>query len=117
METSKIDEIKENISNSLNYNNIKNLTGSEYEDFVINFFKELNKYKEQGIKKKDIEAFVNDLYTRELALLDDNDKINEEKFSDLVGEIIGFCPSAFFWEIPLDDYIKKWQNIYFPYYK
>ncbi|MCF2218682.1 hypothetical protein H9Q08_05135 [Chryseobacterium sp. PS-8] len=109
----KIIELKNIIEKELNYNFISELSVDEYRKFIYNFFKILSSYKEQGIKKEDIEDFINKLYTSESSHFKGN-IIGEDMFSFITEEIVNFCPSPFFWNISLEEYMQKWEKIYFP---
>ncbi|WP_295232000.1 hypothetical protein [uncultured Chryseobacterium sp.] len=115
MDTSKIkiEELKNIIKEELNYNNISNLSIDEYRKFIYDFFKILTSYKQQGIKKADIEDFINKLYTSQSSNFK-NDIIKEDMFSFITEEMLNFCPSPFFWDISLEEYMEKWEKIYFP---
>ena len=44
----------------------------------------------------------------------DGNIINEDKLGFITEELKCFCPSPFFWDIPLEEYMKKWVRLYFP---
>ncbi len=115
MDTSKmkIEELKEIIEKELNYNYISELSIDQYSRFIYNFFGILTLYKKEGITKEDIEGFINNLYTSQSVYFSGN-IIKEDMFSFITEEILNFCPSPFFWNIPLEEYMKKWEKIYFP---
>ncbi len=117
MDTSKIIiELTDIISKELNYKYIGKLSYEEYSKFVYNFFKTLDYYKKKGVKKGDIEDFVNKLHTSQSTYFND-DMIEEDKFSFITEEIVNFCPSPFFWDVPLKEYMQKWEKFYFPHLK
>lgn len=115
MDTSKIkiEELKNIIEKELSYDYISELSVDEYRKFIYDFFKILNSYKEQGIKKVDIEDFINKLYTSQSSHFKE-DVTKEDMFSFITEEILNFCPSPFFWDISLNEYMQKWEKIYFP---
>jgi hypothetical protein len=115
METNKIkiEELKNIIKKELDYNCISKLSLNEYHKFIYDFFKILTLYKQQGIKKEDVEDFVNKLYNSQSSYFED-DAIKEDMFSFITEEILNFCPSPFFWDISLEEYMLKWEKVYFP---
>ena len=44
----------------------------------------------------------------------DGNVVNEDKLGFNTEELKCFCPSPFFWDIPLEEYMKKWERLYFP---
>jgi len=70
----------------------------------------LSLYKAKGLKDSHLKDFINKLYTKEASTSFDGDEVKEEEFANLIGEIIGFCPSPFFWDVPLEEYMKKWEK-------
>ncbi|MDF2553610.1 MAG: hypothetical protein K0R77_2885 [Chryseobacterium sp.] len=108
----KIEELKDIISEKLNYNIISKLSVDEYRKFIYDFFNILSLYKQQGVKREDIEGFINKLYTNQSSHFS-GDIIKEDMFSFITEEILNFCPSPFFWNISLEEYMQKWEKIYF----
>lgn len=106
-------EIKSILKNKLNFILIRELSKNDYRTFIYEFFSMLNEYKNFGLKMIDIEDFVNDVFTDQSKYFDGN-IINEDKLGFITEELICFCPSPFFWDIPLEEYMKKWERLYFP---
>ena len=116
MDTDKANEIENMkilIKNNLSYKKINKLSLEEYIKFIYEFFEILTQYKNKGMMKEDIESFVNELYTK-LSYFFDGNGINEDKFGFITEELISFCPSPFFWDVPLEEYMQKWEKLYFP---
>lgn len=80
------------------------------------FFTVLNAYKNQGINKEDMVDTVNKLHTAQSAFFNEDPQC-EDKFGFITEELVNFCPSPFFWEVPLVEYMKKWERLYFPLFK
>lgn len=112
----KIEELKIIIKKELDYNYISKLSIDDYIKFIHDFFNILTTYKQQGVKKEDIEEFINKLYTFQSSYFN-GDVIKEDMFSFITEEILNFCPSPFFWNISMKEYMEKWEKLYFPYLK
>ncbi|MPL56483.1 hypothetical protein SDC9_01969 [bioreactor metagenome] len=109
-----IEEIKSILKNQLDFIFISELSKKDYRNFIYEFFSMLNEYKNFGLKMIDIEEIVNDIFTYQSKYFDGN-IVNEDKFGFITEELVCFCPSPFFWNIPLEEYMKKWEKLYFPY--
>ncbi|MBW8361003.1 MAG: hypothetical protein K0M56_02310 [Kaistella sp.] len=109
----EIEKLKSFIEDQLQFEKISKLSASEYCKFVHEFFTVLTGYKTHGIKKEDIVDTVNKLYTAQ-SIFFSGDLQSEDKFGFITEELVNFCPSPFFWELPLDEYMKKWERLYFP---
>ena len=108
----KIKEIKSILKNQLNFILIRELSKIDYRKFIYEFFSMLNEYKNFGLKMIDIKDVVNDIFTDQSKYFDGN-IINENKLGFITEELKCFCPSPFFWDIPLEEYMKKWKRLYF----
>ena len=111
--SNKIKEIKSILKNQLNFILIRELSKNDYRNFIYEFFSMLNEYKNFCLKMIDIKDVVNDIFTDQSKYFDGN-IINEDKLGFITEELKCFCPSPFFWDIPLEEYMKKWERLYFP---
>lgn len=111
--SNKIKEIKSILKNQLNFILIRELSKNDYRNFIYKFFSMLNEYKNFGLKKDDLYDFLL-IYIKEESKNYSEDDIFEKRFVPLTEELICFCPSPFFWDIPLEEYMKKWERLYFP---
>ena len=111
--SNKIKEIKSILKNQLNFILISELSKIDYRKFIYEFFSMLNEYKNFVLKMVDIEDVVNNIFTDQSKYFDGN-IINEDKLGFITEELKCFCPSPFFWDIPLEEYMKKWVRLYFP---
>lgn len=109
----EIGYLKKYISQSLRYDFISKLQDFEYIHFVGIFFITLNNHRKKGLKKDDLYDFLL-IYIKEESKNYFEDDIFEKRFVPLTEELICFCPSPFFWDIPLEEYMKKWERLYFP---
>ena len=108
----KIKEIKSILKNQLNIILIRELSKIDYKKFIYEFFSMLNEYKNFVLKMVDIEDVVNNIFTNQKYFV--GNIINENKLGFITEELNCFCPSPFFWDIPLEEYMKKWVRLYFP---
>ena len=104
-------EIKSILKNQLNFILIRELSKIDYRKFIYEFFSMLNEYKNFGLKMIDIKDVVNNIFTDQKYF--DGNIINEDKLEFITEELKCFCPSPFFWDIPLEEYMKKWERLYF----
>ncbi len=111
--SNKIKEIKSILKNQLNFILIREFSKKDYRTFIYEFFSMLNEYKNFGLKMIDVEDVVNNIFADQSKYFDGN-VVNEDKFGFITEELICFCPSPFFWDIPLEEYMKKWERLYFP---
>ena len=108
----KIKKIKKILKNQLNIILIRELSKIDYKKFIYKFFSMLNEYKNFVLKMVDIEDVVNNIFTNQKYFV--GNIINEDKLGFITEELKCFCPSPFFWDIPLEEYMKKWERLYFP---
>ena len=108
-----VEELKLIIESKLKYKEIAKLSKEDYQQFIYNFFKMLDVYKKIGVIKSDINIFVNDILGTESEHFENN-TINQDRLIIIIEEVISFCPSPLFWDIPLEEYMKKWERLYFP---
>ena len=108
----KIKEIKSILKNQLNFILIRELSKIDYRKFIYEFFSILNEYKNFVLKMVDIEDVVNNIFTNQKYFV--GNIINEDKLGFITEELICFCSSPFFWDIALEEYMKKWERLYFP---
>ena len=92
---------------------IRELSKIDYRKFIYEFFSMLNEYKNFVLKMVDIEDVVNNIFTDQSKYFDGN-VVNEDKLGFITEELICFCSSPFFWDIALEEYMKKWERLYFP---
>ncbi|MGV7108068.1 hypothetical protein [Flavobacterium sp. U410] len=111
---SKLD-LEQYIIKNFNYDVISKMTFDDYKKKVYHFFTELNKLKENGLKKGDIEDFLSNHYSSVIDVSDDDDILFERRFTIIIEELVEFCPAPFFWDIEFSDYKKK-LDIYFESY-
>ena len=107
----KIKEIKSILKNQLNIILIRELSKIDYKKFIYEFFSMLNEYKNFVLKMVDIEDVVNNIFTNKKYFV--GNIINENKLGFITEELICFCASLFFWDIPLKENKKKWVRLYF----
>ena len=107
----KIKEIKSILKNQLNFILVRELSKIDYRKFIFEFFSMLNEYKNFVLKMVDIEDVVNNIFTNQKYFV--GNIINEDKLGFITEELICFCPSPFFWDIPLEEFMKKWERLYF----
>ena len=98
------------ITNNLTYPVISKMSFSDYKNFVYNLFTSLNRLRNQGLKRDDINNFVNTHYSKITEFSDDNDILFERRFSGITEELIGFCSDPIFWQTDFDIYKKKWER-------
>ncbi|EAZ96066.1 hypothetical protein FBBAL38_01565 [Flavobacteria bacterium BAL38] len=46
---------------------------NEFKEFVLKLFKEINKLKNEGLKRDDIFDFIQNLYKNEMSMADEKD--------------------------------------------
>ncbi|TXF77767.1 hypothetical protein [Chryseobacterium sp.] len=109
----EIEKLKRFIEDQLQFEKMSVLSAAGYRKFVWEFFTILDAYKNQGTEKEDIVDTVNTLHTAQ-SIFFTGDPQSEDRFGFITEELINFCPSPFFWEVPLDEYMKKWERLYFP---
>ncbi|MGL4584668.1 MAG: hypothetical protein ACRCVU_17000 [Flavobacterium sp.] len=111
LETIQIEKIKEHLAIELSYNNLKEMNRNDFKDFGIIFFKWLDNLKNKGLKKEDIEEAINKIYYNESCYFEE-DLVFEERLYIIVGEIISFCASPFFWDISIEEFNCKWIHFF-----
>ncbi|MCL9807674.1 hypothetical protein NAT51_19280 [Flavobacterium amniphilum] len=109
METSEVEKIKMDLMSKLSYQNLKNLDDQEFKGYVISLFRWLNCFKINGLKREDLIECIDEIYYEESDKFED-DKVFEDRFSNLAEEISAYCISPTFWELNLEDYLLKWDK-------
>lgn len=108
MEPFQIETIKEELSNKLNYSNLSGMNREDFKLFVFNLFIWLDFKKKEGLKKDDLLEYINKIHYEQSCFFEKN-SIFEERLGIITDELISFCPSPFFWDIELSEYLNKWS--------
>jgi hypothetical protein len=103
---------KKLIEENLTYSMISNLTFEEYKKFVFSFFTEMNRIRSEGIKKEDVDSFLNKHYSNVMVSSDDDDVMFERRFTTIMEELTEFCSSPHFWRTDFDIYMEKWNKFF-----
>ena len=105
--------IENHIILRLQNKSLSKLDKDEFICFIYEFFLILDWHRKRGVSKEDLHSFlVNFIKEESLNYYDDD--VFEHYFVPITEELINFCPAPFFWDTPLEEYMKKWEKIYFP---
>jgi len=112
----QIDEyikLKNYIIENLTAEKIEKLNKEEFKVFVYDFFKVIDFYRNKGLEKEDLELLIGEIYYNQADTFENEEKF-ENRFVPITEDLINFCPSPFFWDLPLEEYMqKKWEGLYF----
>jgi len=111
MEPFQIEIIKEELVLKLSHENLKLMNREQFKMFGINLFKWLDELRKSGLRKDDLEQCINEIYYIQSDHFDE-DLLFEERIYVITNEIISFCASPFFWDISLEDYLRKWEGFF-----
>jgi hypothetical protein len=113
MEAKLIDKLKKELTEELSYIFLKNMSSVIFKNYVTNLFRKLADYKTQGLIKEDLTLFINNLFY-EVSDRFEEDKLFEQRFGIISEEIMALDISPNFWDMGLEDYLRKWDK-YFEY--
>lgn len=105
-------DFKELVESHLTYYIVSKLTYEEYKSFVFSFFTELNRIRNEGVKKEEVDTFLNKHYSNFMVSSDDNDVMFERKFTAIMEELTEFCSSPHFWKTDFTIYMQKWGRLF-----
>lgn len=105
-------EFESFITENLNYPTISKMAFEEYKDFIYLVFTKLNRWRENGLNREDIDSFVNKHYSNVMDFCDIDDVMFERRFSGVTEELVEFCSDPMFWGTEFDLYMKKWERMF-----